>query len=198
MSPTLFARWARAAGVALTGAILALGSSPAQVEAQLLDGGSASLVLSGNDFQCILDNEAGTCHAASPTDPGGVWPKGSPNAYMFNSGLMIASIIGGTDHPWAGDTVGDYFFNASGGTIAAPITNVWNSLDPDDAAAWPEAGDVTQFPFLTAYVTNEDLFSDVLLDRQAASQQDSWAVYWDGDPGKTGGRDHPAGLLIAQ
>src|SRR5688500_12147367 len=144
MSPTLFARWARAAGVALTGAILALGSSPAQVEAQLLDGGSASLVLSGNDFQCILDNEAGTCHAASPTDPGGVWPKGSPNAYMFNSGLMIASTIGENGGPWAGDSVGNLFFNASGGTIAATITNVWNSLNPVDIASWPAAGDITQ------------------------------------------------------
>lgn len=200
MSPTLFARWARAAGVALAGAILALGSSPAQVEAQgaLLEGGHSHLVLTGNDFQCILDNEAGTCHAASPTDPGGVWPKGSPNAYMFNSGLMIASIIGDNGGPWAGDTVGDFFFNASGGTVASPITNLWNSLDPEDIAAWPEAGDVSQFPFLSAYVTNPDLFSDVLLGREAASQQDSWAVYWDGDPGKTGGRPHPAGILVAQ
>src|SRR5688500_7822718 len=127
MSPTLSARWARAAGVALAGAILALGSSPAQVEAQgaLLAGGSANLVLSGHAFLCVRDSEAGSCHAASPTDPGGVWPKGSPHAYMFNSGLMIATTIGATGGPWAGDTVGDLFFNAGGGTIASPITNIW-------------------------------------------------------------------------
>lgn len=201
MSPTMSARWAGAFKALLLGALVALVGPPEPASAQvLLEGGEVGVVLQGNDFQCGLRSDAGTCAALddSPTDPGGAWPTGSPNAYMFNSGIMIATVLEEGDFSWAGDTVGAFFFNASGPGIARPITNVWNSLDPEDFANWPEAGDIPEFPWLSAYIEREDLYDDVLIGRKAASQQDSWLVYWDGDPSLTTGRPHPAGLLVEQ
>ena len=199
MNPASFERRVPTISILLATAVLVLATSTRAAQAQsiLLPGGSMDLVLTGNELQCNLDHDSGICHALSPTIPGAAWPAGSPNAYMFNSGLMIAAIIG-PGGPWAGDTVGDFFYNASGGTIASPITNIWNSLDPEHVADWPEAGDIPAFPFLSAHVDDPDVFSDAVLGREAASQQDSWLVYWDGDPRKTGGRPHPAGIIVEQ
>ncbi|HEX6587766.1 MAG TPA: hypothetical protein VF039_01985 [Longimicrobiales bacterium] len=200
MTPALFARWTKAPLFGITAAILALTGPPEPIAAQtlLLPGGSTEVVLAGNEFQCNIDHEAGLCHARGPFDPGAVWPTGSPNGYIFNSGIMVAALIGAGGGPWARDTVASLFFNVNGGTTAAPITNVWNSLDPEHNAAWPDAGDIAPFPFLNAHVDDPDLFADVLLGRVAASQQDSWSVYWDGDPRRTGGRPHPMGLIVEQ
>src|SRR5687768_5492541 len=139
MHPASFARRARTTSwsLALTLASLAGSSDDVRAQGTLLPGGSAELVLTGNEFQCNLDNEAGICHALSPTIPGAVWPSGSSNAYIFNSGLIVAALIGPDGGLWAGDTVGSPFFNRNGGSIATPITNLWNSLDPDDLSDWP-------------------------------------------------------------
>ena len=135
-----------------------------------------SVVLDANQFQCGLVNTGDTCTDVfdSPTGGGGFWPTGSPNQYMFNSGIMIAGIIPTTaGFEWAGDTTGAYFFDARGTQQhGTPITNIYNSLDPDDLAEWPAEGDVPGFEFASAYITDTDIFSDVLIDRQFGSQQD--------------------------
>src|SRR5690606_16272608 len=126
-------------------------------------------VLQVNQYQCGLVNRGATCTDVfdSPTGGGGFWPTGSPNQYMFNSGLQIAGIIPmsadctsenkmNRTEPecfvWAGDTAGSFFFDASGvrqhGTA---LTNIYDSLNPDDLANWPSEGTFADFPNATAY-----------------------------------------------
>lgn len=147
-------------------------------------------VLQANQFQCGLTNDGnGTCTDIfnSPTGGGGFWPTGSPNQYIFNTGVQVAGIMGADGGPWASDTVGAFFFDASGtNPSGTAVSNIYNSLDADDLANWPA----------DAFVDDPDLFQDVLVGRKAASQQDSWMQYWDGDPSKIGGRQHPMGVLI--
>ena len=173
-------------------------------------------VLRVNQYQCGLQSDGPTCTDVfdSPTGGGGFWPTGSPNQYMFNSGLQIAGIIPiapdcspedklTQSQPdcfaWSGDTTGAFFFDASGrrqhGTA---LTNIYDSLNEDDFENWPSEGTFADFPNASAYVQDTELFNDVLIGRKAASQQDSWVMYWDGDPTKTGGRTHPMGILVEQ
>jgi len=159
-------------------------------------------VLQVNKFQCGLINNGSTCTDVfnSPTGGGGFWPTGTPNQYMFNSGLQVVGMIPvDAGFEWAGDTVGAFFMDASGlrqhGTA---VTEIYNSLDPNDLANWPDVGSFPDFPEASAWVRDTALFNDVLIGRRAASQQDSWVMYWDGDPGPSGGRVHPMGILVEQ
>lgn len=163
-----------------------------------------TIVLQVNQFQCGLRSQGDTCSNVfnSPTGGGGFWPTGSPNQYMFNSGLQIAGIIpdtAGAGFTWAGDTVGAFFFDASGTqSHGAPITDIFSSLNANDVASWPTAGSVANFPDATALVSDPDLFNPVLLGSVNASQQDSWVLYWDGDPNFLANRSHPMGILVEQ
>ena len=125
-----------------------------------------------------------------PDDPGGgFWPKGTPNQYIFNGGLQVAGIIPGTraTNPWAGDTVGVFFEDATGlYPQSEGLTPTFNSHSSDDLANWPSA----------AYANDPTLFHPSLLGRKAVSQQDTWARYWDGNPQLSGGRKHSMGLLV--
>jgi len=162
----------------------------------LLPGGDFVVELRGNDFQCVLQNYGDIC---STYDHGGFWPAGSPNRYVYSSGIQLAGIVEHqTGNPWSGDTVGAYFYDISDiQTVTEPITDIWVSTDTDDRAAWPDR-QIPQFPWLSAFVEDADLFNDRLLGRAAASDQDSWQIYWDGNPSITHGRDHPMGLLVEQ
>jgi len=147
-------------------------------------------VLQGNQLQCGLTNDGnGTCTDVfnSPTGGGGFWPTGSPNQYIFNTGVQIAGIMGADGGPWASDTVGAFFFDASGNNPSGTaVSDIYDSLNPDDLAGWPAAG----------FVDDPDIFQDVLVGRKVASQQDSWMQYWDGDPAKLHGRTHPMGITV--
>lgn len=150
-------------------------------------------VLQGNQLQCGIRNNGDVCANVfnSPTGGGGFWPTGSQNQYIFNTGLQVAGIMGDDGGPWANDTVGAFFFDASGTVPSGtPLTDVFNSLNPDDAAAFedPERR-VPEDP---------TLFQPVLQGRATASQQDSWVQYWDGDPARISGRQHPMGLTVTQ
>ncbi len=162
----------------------------------------ATLVLDVNQYQCGLRNQGDTCSDIfnSPTGGGGFWPTGSSNQYMFNAGINLAGIIpADAGFEWAGDTTGAYIFDARGTQQHGEgLTNIYNSLDPEDLAIWPDYGDVPDFPFVTAYVVDEDLFNPVLLGRKSASQQDSWVLYWDGNPAFSANRTHPMGVLVQQ
>ncbi len=164
---------------------------------------SANSVLQVNKFQCGLSNKGFVCTNVfdSPTGGGGFWPTGTVDQYMFRSGGQIFGIIPGSkaDNPWAGDTVGAFFNEGTGQRgHGTPVTEIYNSLDPNDLANWPDVGSVDHFPEATAWVTDTSLFNDVLIGRKAASQQDTWQLYWDGDPGPTLGRNHPMGILVEQ
>jgi hypothetical protein len=208
---------ARARRLRLAGALALLCLFPSFVSAQTVEdkyrrnrerqslfnlSSAPTTVLQVNKFQCGLINDGSTCTDVfnSPTGGGGFWPTGSPNQYMFNSGLQVVGIIPpDAGFEWAGDTVGAFFMDASGlRQHGTPVTEIYNSLDPEDFANWPDVGTFPDFPTATAFVTDTALFNDVLIGRRAASQQDSWVMYWDGDPGPTGGRDHPMGILVEQ
>ena len=229
MSTFVRPTWARFGRAALLGALVALFGAPAVVSAQSVADkvqqnherqrnlprarfslqAEPAVVLEANQFQCGLLNSGETCTDIfdSPTGGGGFWPTGSPNQYMFNSGIMIAGIIPATaGFEWAGDTTGAYFFDALGTQQhGTPITNIYNSLDQADLAVWPDFGDVPGFDFATAYIVDEDIFSPVLTEggpggtpRAVGSQQDTWVMYWDGDPGLSANRDHPMGVAVEQ
>lgn len=177
-----------------------------------------TLVLDVNEYQCGIRNQGDTCSDVfnSPTGGGGFWPTGSANQYMFNSGINMAGIIpANAGFAWAGDTTGAYFFDARGTQQHGEgLTGIYNSLDPNDLANWPCAttGDdvlpsnVTgpcspanpNFPEATAFVADTSLFNEVLIGRKSASQQDSWVMYWDGNPARSANRTHPMGMLVQQ
>ncbi len=148
-------------------------------------------VLRGNLLQCGVDNQGNVCTDVfnSPTGGGGFWPTGSVDQYIFNTGLQIAGVNSDEAGPWSGDTVAAYFFDARGTQQhSAPLSDVFDSQNSDDLANWPAE----------AIVSDPDLFNPVLLGRQAASQQDSWTQYWDGDPNRVANRKHPMGVQVTQ
>ncbi len=165
-----------------------------------------------NQFDCGLNAFGEVCvdPNGSTTVGGGFWPKGTPDQYVFNSGLQVAGIVRpqgivkidtlagpvydttfvySTPFTWAGDTVGAFFFDPKGTTVHGDkLSLVWSSINSTDAANWPR----------DAYVTDTTLFASVLINRKAASQQDSWIQYWDGNPANNSGRKHPIGVLVTQ
>ena len=207
MKLTTFAQFSRRSrrlvwGGALTGLMLAAGTTAIgdvhpdakRLADQRRDSFSLfagpTAVLQGNQLQCGLTNDGnGTCTDVfnSPTGGGGFWPTGSPNQYIFNTGIQFAAIMGADGGPWANDTVGAFFFDASGNNPSGTaVSSIFDSLNPDDLANWPAE----------AFVDDPDLFQDVLVGRKVASQQDSWMQYWDGDPAKLAGRQHPMGVTV--
>ena len=145
-----------------------------------------------NQFDCGLNAFGEVCvdPNGSTTVGGGFWPKGTPDQYVFNSGLQVAGIVDpAAGFTWAGDTVGAFFFDPKGTTVHGDkLSLVWSSINASDAANWPR----------DAYVADTSLFASVLQGRKAASQQDSWIQYWDGNPANNSGRKHPIGVLVTQ
>jgi hypothetical protein len=149
-----------------------------------------------NRFDCGLNAIGMVCvdPNGSTTVGGGFWPKGTPDQYVFNSGLQLAGIVEASNAPpgfsWAGDTVGAFWFDPKGTTEHGDrLSLVWNSLDGSDNANWPR----------DAYVPNDtSLYNPVLIGLKAASQQDTWSRYWDGNPQNNAGRKHPLGILVDQ
>lgn len=166
---------------------------PASARGFNLFAGAVNVTMNVNRVQCNVNNIGESCvdGTNSPTLGGGFWPKGSPNQYIFNSGLQIAAIIPGakTQFAWAGDTVGAFFFDPRGDqTMGEGRTNVFNALNLDDLAAWPTA----------AGINDTSLFHPALIGRQTVSQQDTWVRMWDGNTSLTNGRQHPMGILVEQ
>ena len=152
---------------------------------------AATKVLQTNLVQCGLTNDGNVCTDIfnSPTGGGGFWPAGTANQYIFNSGLQIAGIIGPDGGPWAGDTVGAYFFDARGTQPhGSARSNIYDSLDPEDLENWPEE----------AYIQDTTIFNAALIGQKAISDQDTWVKYWDGDPNRLSQRQHPMGIEVQQ
>lgn len=146
-----------------------------------------------NRFDCGLNAFGEVCvdPAGSTTVGGGYWPKGTPDQYVFNSGLQLAGIVDpGAGFAWASDTVGAFFFDPKGTTEHGDrLSLVWDSLDPTDLANWPRDAEVPDDPAL---------FHPALWPLKTASQQDTWTQYWDGNPANNAGRRHPLGVLVTQ
>ncbi len=130
-------------------------------------------------------------------NPGGAWPKGTLDQYIFNSGIQIAGIIGGSkvENPWGGDTTGAFLFSGAGPGNGEQVQPIYDAANPADLAAWPAAalvpsGDAT-----------EALFAPGLRGTPSASQGDVWWLSWDGNPAPVmfaPARPHPLGVLVEQ
>lgn len=149
-------------------------------------------VMNVNRIFCGINNIGEVCvdPTNSPVIGGGFWPKGTPDQYIFNSGLQLAGTIpAAAGFSWAGDTVGAYFMDPRGTQAQGdPVTLVYNSLDLGDAAGWPNGG----------IVRDTAIYANVLLSRQSVSQQDLWVRTWDGNPAFLSGRTHPMGVLVEE
>ncbi|HEV8124780.1 MAG TPA: hypothetical protein VGP80_11080 [Gemmatimonadales bacterium] len=141
-----------------------------------------------NRVDCWVDTEIQLCGQDPGIDGivGGLWPKGTFNNYMFNSGLQLAGIIGSDGGPWAGDTTGVFFFDPRGtsseGEEVQPIVYRGNAAD---AAAWPDAAKVSG-----------SLYHPSLVGSVSASEGDAWWLSWDGNPDLIQGRPHPLGIAV--
>src|SRR6266849_18426 len=153
---------------------------------------TSGLLLQANRHACGIDNIGQVCVAfsGSPVGGGGFWPKGTPDQYIFNSGLQIAGVIDpAAGFVWAGDTAGAFFFDPRGDQIAGdPLGQIYNSLDPADLTNWPTG----------AIVRDPKIYNPVLLGQKRISDGDSWVRYWEGNPVNLGGRVHPTGIMVEQ
>lgn len=168
-------------------------------------GGERADRLTANEFSCGIAHPDRFCLnvATSPIDAGGLWPRGTPNSYVFQwSTSYAARIAGPVDHAWAADTVGGYMaFPAFGAVSASPLTGIWDSTDQLQRASWPSAGFHPLLPDLSGMVDDETLYRAHALGTASASEQDTWQAYWDGvppPPVKSGPprTAHPGGVLI--
>ncbi|MFI5278909.1 MAG: hypothetical protein ACHQU1_00330 [Gemmatimonadales bacterium] len=154
--------------------------------------GSPTLIYQVNRINCGIVNNGTACLdlTGSPVAESGLWPAGSPDNYVFNSGLQIAAFIPGTKtatFPWPGDTVGAFFFDPRGDQHHGEgVTNIFNAGNSDDLANWPTA----------AGVNDTALYNSALIGRQTLSQQDLWFRIWDGNTTLATGRKHTMGLLV--
>ncbi len=151
--------------------------------------------LTVNRVYCGLATTGEVCvdSTNSSTIGGGYWPKGTADQYIFNSGLQLAGVVGGTkpSNPWGGDTTGAFFFDPKGTTQhGQEVQPIFNSQNPDDAANWPAAAKV---PLGDA---TAGLYHPLLQGRIAASQGDVWFLSWEGNPNQNAGRSHPLGVLV--
>ena len=154
---------------------------------------SALNIFQANRVQCYVVSDGTICYTGSSTVPGGAWPRGTANSYVFGSGINIAGVIEPGDRSvngFAGDTAGGFFNNTSGSNNGVPIRPIFDSNNPDDAAAWPDEARVPEGD------ATADLFDPTLQGEIAASQGDLWFVAWEGDPGQLASRTHPLGVLV--
>jgi len=158
--------------------------------------------------------QIGVDSANSSTIGGGFWPKGTPDQYVFNSGIQVAGIIGPEGGPWANDTVGGFFFDPKGTTEhGEQVQPIYNATSISDLASWPAAACVpTEDPARGGADFNGSLFHPLLQSdsatgptgdgtgipycRKTASQGDVWFVSWEGNVNLRAGRKHPLGVAV--
>src|SRR3989441_27849 len=156
---------------------------------------SAGYLFEVNRQQCGLLNTGVVCaaFAGSPVGGGGFWPKGTPDQYIFWSGLQMAGIVSRTSgFAWAGDTSGAYFVDFRGDQQAGnPLSLIFSRLVPQDVAAWSATPP-------TKTVLDTSIYNPVLIGSDAISQGDVFVRYWEGDPVALTGREHPMGIAVDQ
>lgn len=146
-----------------------------------------------NRIACGLGSNGRICADSnnSSTVPGGFWPKGTPDQYVFNSGVQFGGIVSNPGGDWDGDTTGAFFFDSRGdladGEEVQPIYNFANAAD---AQSWPDAARVPQND------RGAGIFFPLLQGQPEASQGDIWWLTWDGNPALVAGRKHPLGMLV--
>ena len=146
-----------------------------------------------NRVACGLGSNGRICADStnSSTVPGGFWPKGTPDQYVFNSGMQFGGIISNPSGAWNNDTTGAFFFDSRGDLAdGQEVQPIYNSQSAADLAAWPAAANVPQFD------RGSNTYFSLLQGQKAASQGDVWFLTWDGNPALIAGRKHPLGVLV--
>src|SRR5213596_94654 len=155
---------------------------------------SAGYLFQVNQQVCGVDNIGEVCvaFAGSPVGGGGFWPKGTPDQYIFNSGLQLAGIIRNSPFPHpvgSSDTVGAFFFDPRGDqAMGDPQSLVFSRLEPADVSTWSSPP--------TKTVLDPNIYNPILLGSDAISQGDVFVRYWEGNPGFLTGRTHPMGIAV--
>jgi len=123
--------------------------------------------LAVNRVYCGMTDAGESCTdvTGSPVLGGGSWPRGTPDQYIFNTGIQVVGVVpSNAGFAWAGDTVGAWAIDTRGpATHMSALSGIYSSLIPDDVANWPSA----------AYVNDPTLFNPALLGRATISQQDT-------------------------
>jgi hypothetical protein len=154
-------------------------------------------VMNVNRAVCPITDIGFVCvdSTLSPVLEGAFWPKGTPDNYVFNSGLQIGGFVDSTagggkaSFPWAGDLVGSFFMDPRGDQYEGDaVTTIYSSLDPVDIANWP-AG---------AVIRDTAIYHPSLIGRNSISQEDLWVRVWDGNPTRLAGRTHPMGIMVEE
>jgi hypothetical protein len=157
-----------------------------------------------NRIYCGLASDGRVCvdSTNSSTIGGGFWPKGTVDQYVFNSGMQVAGIISPIDGgPWAGDTVGGFFFDPKGTTEhGEEVQPIYNAANSSDFAIWPDAacvpnGDAEEQVFHPLLRTDPSNAANPNC-RRSASQGDVWWMSWEGNPALNAGRTHPLGIVV--
>ena len=151
-------------------------------------------VMNVNRIFCGINNIGEVCvdPTNSPVVGGGFWPKGTPDQYVFNSGLQLA----GTDPDDAGIRLGGRHrrrvLHGSPRTTRPRATRSrWSTTRsiratrrPGPTAPW------YGIPRSTTACCSAGT---------SISQQDLWVRTWDGNPAFTGSaRTHPIGVLVEE
>jgi hypothetical protein len=174
--------------------LLVVQAKPAPPRRTALNLFASLRAIGANRVLCGVDNVGQICEWSvlgdGPIQGGAFWPRGTPDQYIFSSGLQVAALIpAGAGFAWAGDTTGAYFWDARGDQTAGTARSaIFNSLDTNDVANWPPGG----------IIRDGATFDPRLIGRSAASEQDLWTRYWDGDPSSRNGRAHQMGVLVDQ
>ena len=130
---------------------------------------SPTVRLHRNRVECGIDNVGTICADVfqSPTGAGGNWPIGTPDNYIFASGLQIAGINGPGAGAWASDTVGAVSADGSGiMRHMVALAGIFDSADPDDLAEWPDV----------ANIADDGPYHSSHIGRSSISDQDTWVL----------------------
>ena len=163
-----------------------------------------------NRVYCGINSDGQVCvdSTNSSTVGGGFWPKGTADQYVFNSGLQVAGVIGTDGGPWANDTTGGFFFDATGqlpqrrsGPADLQRHQLGRRWRPGRRAACvPQAATDSAAASVFDLLLQVDSTtgptggaSGVPYCRRSASQGDIWFMSWEGNPALTAGRTHPLG-----
>jgi len=101
---------------------------------------------SGNNFAFYLSNTGFLAiNPTSPFAPGGFWPSGSTNNYIYQSGLNVLGIIDSDGDGLYSDTVetsavydAEWREGRASGTREDPESRLLFSTDGEDLALWPD------------------------------------------------------------
>ncbi|MEP7325621.1 MAG: hypothetical protein ABI836_06720, partial [Gemmatimonadota bacterium] len=153
-----------------------------------------------NRVRCDLLSLGEICTPAILGGGGGIWPQGTADQYIYNSGFQVAGVVGPEGGPWAGDTTGAFFWDAgNNGESGQESEPIYDSRDPSDRTCMEAAiNRVCQAARVPQGDANETLYDPVLRGRISASQGDMWWLSWEGNPALSAGRPHPLGVVLEQ